>query len=95
MSDSDSRIPRRLTFIWKRCGNNCILVVTPGGERVLLDPAASKVWELIDDRRSVSSIKGLLEQGNGGPPGIDVEAVLNSMLDARVLTYESFLWAQE
>jgi len=93
MIETDSRVPRRLSFIWKRCGAST-LIVTPAGERVLLNPEASRIWELIDDRRPVSSIKELVSQSNGDPL-TNVNRVLESMFQARVLTYDSFLWARE
>jgi hypothetical protein len=92
VSEAETRVPRRLTLVWKRC-DDCALVVTPSGERVLLNPLASRVWELIDDQRTEAEIKSLLASGDGS--GANVEAVLESMVKARVLTYESFLWAEE
>ncbi len=92
MSESETRVPHRLTLVWKHCGD-CTLVVTPGGERVLLNPVAGRVWELIDDQRSVAEIKNLLAQDGGASE--DVDQLLESMVQAQVLTYESFLWAEE
>lgn len=85
-------VPNRLSFVWKRCAD-CILVIAPGGQKVLLNATAGSVWELIDGRRTVADIAAALT--TQGLEAEQVTGVIDLMIKEQVVTYSTYLWSED
>ncbi|MCL6451128.1 MAG: PqqD family protein [Acetobacteraceae bacterium] len=89
-------VPHRLTFTWKRHGE-CALVITAQGRRVLLNPDATMVWELLDDRRTVDEVVKRYSQAagcDGEDAAARVTQTLELFLQEGLITFKSFLWKE-
>lgn len=90
---SNEDILHKTTYVWKE-EKECAIIIKNDGNKIILNPKATKVWKGINDEDSVEELVDMI-QIDGELTKEEIIQALESFINVDIITNQDFFWGND